>query len=92
MELTAVAIKVPESMHDFITENQCRDELVRNALILYPYIKDLTISHGRAAEILGIPKERLIALYGDMGIPYIDGDANMLNEELATYDAVRRKG
>lgn len=52
----------------------------------------MTISHGRAAEILGIPKEWLIALYGDMGIPYIDGDANMLNEELATYDAVRRKG
>ena len=29
-------------------------ELIRNALLLYPYILNLTISHGGAAEILGI--------------------------------------
>ena len=31
-------------------------ELVRNALLLYPYINDKTISHGKVAEILEISK------------------------------------
>jgi len=31
-----------------------------------------TISHGRAAEILGISKCELIELYGSEGFPYID--------------------
>ncbi|WP_294961226.1 UPF0175 family protein [uncultured Fibrobacter sp.] len=48
------------------------DELRRNALLLYPFIKNETISHGRAAEILGISKWELIKLYGSEGIPYID--------------------
>ena len=46
----------------------------RNAMFLYPYIQDLTISHGRAAEILGVRKTDLIEFYGSMGIPYL-GDA-----------------
>ena len=39
-----------------ITEN----ELIRKALSLYPYIQNQTISHGRAAELLGIRKSELI--------------------------------
>lgn len=34
-------------------------ELARNALLLYPYILNQTISHGGAAEILGIRKSEL---------------------------------
>lgn len=45
-----------------------RAELERNALLLYPYINDRTISHGKAAEILGIPKYDLIELYDHMGL------------------------
>ena len=38
-------------------------ELTRNALLLYPYILNQTISHGGAAEILGIKKAELIDNY-----------------------------
>ena len=41
------------------------------AMLLYPAIADMTISHGRAAELLGIPKWDLIELYANMGIPYL---------------------
>ncbi|MBQ4496348.1 MAG: UPF0175 family protein [Spirochaetaceae bacterium] len=49
-------------------------------MLLYPFIQNNTLSHGKAAEILGISKWSLIQLYGSMGIPYID----MEEAELAT--------
>lgn len=41
-------------------------------MMIYPYIKNLIISHGRAAEILGISKWELITLYDNMA--YLDQD------------------
>lgn len=70
-----------ESKSDAAKEN-----LVREAMDLLPYIENLTISHGRAAEILGISKEALIDLYGDMGIPYIKGDFHSIKKELKKCD------
>lgn len=46
-------------------------DLRGQAMLLYPAIADMTISHGRAAELLGIPKWDLIELYAGMGIPYL---------------------
>lgn len=64
-----------------------RAVLLRNAMLLYPYIKNDTISHGKAAEMLGIPKMELIELYGSLGIAYFD----MTEEELAEYLATLNK-
>ncbi len=54
--MTDVNIKVPDEMVIYINPKNKHSELVRNALLLYPYVSDNTISHGRAAEILGIHK------------------------------------
>ena len=43
--------------------------MIEVRLMLYSYIKDLTISHGRAAEILGIGKMEVMipgAVYDDL--------------------------
>lgn len=85
MELTNIEICVPKEMKTFLLNENASDELKRNALILYPYIKDLTISHGRAAEILGIPKWDLIELYEDMGLPYLDMDISEVEKEVDSY-------
>ena len=68
-----------------------KEELKRNALILYPYIKDLTISHGRAAEILGIRKLDLITLYNEIGLPYLNMDISEVEEDVKTYQAIQRR-
>ena len=60
MTFADVNIKVPEGMIMYLRPKNPRAELERNALLLYPYINDRTISHGKAAEILGIPKYDLI--------------------------------
>ena len=85
MELINIEICVPKEMKTFLLNENTSDELKRNALILYPYIKDLTISHGRAAEILGIPKWDLIELYEDMGLPYLDMDISEVEKEVDSY-------
>ena len=58
----SVTIKVPVGMSKYLVTMNPETELTRNALLLYPYILNQTISHGRAAEILGIRKSELIDL------------------------------
>ena len=60
-------------------------ELRRNALLLYPFIKNKTISHGRAAEILGISKCALIDLYDKEGFSYFDLNIAEVNKDVETY-------
>lgn len=49
----SVTINVPTGMAKYLVTLNPEAELTRNALLLYPYILNQTISHGRAAEILG---------------------------------------
>lgn len=85
MEFAKVEISVPKDMTAYMDIRNPEDELKRNALILYPYINDLTISHGRAAEMLGISKIDLIELYGSMGLPYLKEDISEVEEEDEDY-------
>ena len=76
-----IAIDIPVGMKDYI---QSSDSLRRNAFWLYLPIMDRRISHGKAAEILGISKLDLIDLYASMGLPYLDQTMDELDEDLAT--------
>ena len=79
--LKETVIKVPEKMIMYLNMSDPRDELERNAMILYPYIRNNTMSHGKAAEILGIHKWDLIELYNSLGFPYLS-DVNGFKEDL----------
>ena len=89
MTMTDVKIQVPDAMVSYVITNDEQSELTRNAMLLYPYIKDLTISHGKAAEILGIRKYELIDLYGKLGLPYLDQDINEIDEELQYWKEMK---
>ncbi len=79
-----VNMEIPEEMVSFVMKKDKEKQLERNAMMLYPYVHDGIISHGRAAEILGIFKTDLIVLYGRMGLPYIEMTDDEIEEELAT--------
>lgn len=66
-------------------------ELTRNALLLYPYILNQTISHGRAAEILGIKKSELIDIYDKLGYSYLDMTMDKLDSELETFRQLKNR-
>ena len=66
-------------------------EITRNELLLYPYILNQTISHGRAAEILGIRKSELIDLYDKLGYSYFDMTMDDLDDELNTFRELKKK-
>lgn len=57
--------------------------------MLYPYIRDNIISHGKAAEILGIPKYDLIEIYDHLGLAYLDMDISEIEEELMNWDKIK---
>lgn len=93
MELKKIEINVPEEMVPFMLLTDGEAQLKRNAMLLYPYIQDCTISHGKAAEILGIHKIDLIALYGRMGLPYFQEENVDLDTDILAIKNMRgRKG
>ena len=82
MEMISVPITFPKDMAPFLEGDQAQ-EFKRNAMILYPYIQDMTISHGRAAEILGVNKLDLIDFYDSVGLPYLNQSIEDLEAEMA---------
>lgn len=87
----SVTIKVPVGMSKYLLTMTPEAERVRNALLLYPYILNQTISHGYAAEILGIRKSELIDLYDKLGYSYFDMTFDELDDELNTFRQLKQK-
>ena len=86
-----ITIEVPVGMSKYLEVINPELEFTRNALLLYPYILNQTISHGRAAEILGIRKSELIALYDKLGYSYFDIIQDDLDDELNTFRELKKK-
>ena len=82
--MAVVSMEIPDEMIEFAIPSNKDEQLKINAMILYPYIQQGTISHGRAAEILGIFKMDLIVLYGKLGLPCIEMTDDEIEEELET--------
>ena len=80
--------KVMEDMSTYVNDVDYEQAFERNAMLLYPFIRNLTISHGRAAEILGVHKTDLIEFYDSMGIPYLNQSEEDLMADLATLDRI----
>lgn len=87
----SVTIRVPVGMSKYLTAMNPETELTRNALLLYPYILNQTISHGAAAEILGIRKSELIDIYDNLGYSYFDMTMDDLDSELETFRQLKKK-
>lgn len=86
-----ITIKVPAGMKKYVADTNVEMELTRNALLLYPYIANQTISHGRAAEILGIRKSELIDIYDKLGYSYFDMTMDDLDAELKTFRQLKEE-
>lgn len=88
MNLVNANIKVPEGMIPYLDSQSTGMELLRNALILYPYVINGTISHGKAADILGIFKYELIEVYNSIGLPYISMDIKEVESEVEEWKRI----
>lgn len=91
MTTESVTINVPIGMSKYLINVNPETELLRNALLLYPYILNQTMSHGYAAEILGIRKSELIDIYDKLGYSYYDMTMDDLDEELNTFRYLKKK-
>lgn len=91
MTMQAVSINIPDTMVEYATPQNESTQLMRNAMILFPYIQNETISHGKAAQILGIHKIDLIAMYSTLGIPYLDQTKEELESDLSVLKNLRSR-
>ena len=88
----SITIHVPVEMRKYLEELSPESELRRNAPLLYPYILNQSISHGRAAEILGIGKSELLDIYDKLGYSYLDLIQDELEDDIDTYLQLKKKG
>ena len=88
MRTVSIQMAVPEEMAIYLEREDNKQSFERNAMLLYPFIHDLTISHGRAAEILGVHKTDLIEFYDSIGIPYLNQSKDDLMNDLTTMDRI----
>lgn len=91
MTMTKVEIDVPEEIVPYTVLEDKEALMIRNAMLVYPYIKSGVLSHGKAAEMIGIHKIDLITLYGRLGLPYFDETEEELEEDLAVLKKLRGK-
>lgn len=91
MEMVSIKINVPKDMALLVDKLDPEMELERNAMMLYPFIQDVSISHGRAAELLGVHKLDLIEFYNKMGLLYLRPTEEELDEEPASYRAFKKR-
>ena len=89
MVMTKVEFDVPEDIVPYTVPEDTEAQLVRNAMLVYPYIKNGVISHGKAAEMLGIFKIDLIMLYGKLGLPYFDESKEEFESDLEVLKSLR---
>lgn len=82
--MTTVSFDVPAELADLLNRSS-QDQFERNAMLILPFVQNQTVSHGRAAEILGVHKLELIAFYGKLGLPYLDMSEDELKAERAVY-------
>lgn len=87
-----IEIEIPEEMKLYVECKNPEEILQRNASLIYPYILNQSISHGKAAEILGISKLDLIDIYAKMGFSYFDMIMDDLDEELETFKSLNITG
>ena len=90
MKTVNVQLTVQEGMAPFLDDTERDHSFERNAMMLYPFIQKQTISHGRAAEILGVHKFDLIDFYASLGMPYLHQSVAELEEELADIRSFER--
>ena len=86
MKTMNVQMNVPVGMSPYLNSDDAEIAFAMNAMMLYPLIKNLTISHGKAADILGVHKTDLIEFYGAMGIPYLDQSEEELLADVTNID------
>lgn len=89
MVMADVNISVPKSIVQYTMVEDKNMQLLRNAMLVFPYIQNDTISYGKAAELLGMNKLDLISLYGSLGITYLDQSEEELDSDILAIQKVR---
>lgn len=62
------------------------------ALLMYPQIKNGTLSHGKVAELLGVNKYDLIDWYDELGIPYYNISPEDVEKDMQNIEKMTEQG
>lgn len=92
MDMVNVNVNIPKELAPFMALEKEDERALRNAMILYPFIQKGIISHGYAAQILGLSKRDLIELYGSLELPYFMQSEEELQSDLHTLKEIRGRG
>ena len=79
-----ITFDMPEAVAQYVDFSSQDYQLKMQELVLFDLIRQGRLSFGRAAELLGIGKIKLITDLGQMGLPYFDMTIEEVLEDAAT--------
>ena len=89
MQTHRLEIEIPEILMDYL---QMDDEKIKNRiykLLIIDLVCNGIISHGKAAELVGLDKLSFIEEIGRLGIPYFDIDiSEIINDSKMVEDTI----
>lgn len=85
VQVNPYAVKQTKELHTYYTTRP----FLAIQYMMYPFISDNTISHGKAAEILGVSKYELIEIYDNIGLAYLSMDIEEVEEEVLNWKKLR---
>ena len=87
-----VTLDVPETMKHYVDFADSGYQFKVKELMMFELIRQGKLSFGKAAELLGIPKMRLITDLGQFGLPYFDMPAGEVLEDATAARKVAEGG
>lgn len=79
---------IPYSLLCHDTKTFISQEKIKDVLLVYPLVENGTLSHGKAASILGMSKWEYIELLANIGIPYFTQDIEEVNKDVGTLKEI----
>ena len=89
MTYSTIPIRVPTEMAPYLQPRAPRGGAHPQCPAPLPRCPGKTISHGRAAEILGITNWELLELYNSFGLAYLDMDISEVEADLANWERLK---
>lgn len=75
-------MELPDTVADAMKAPGYDKIVSQKAIFLRPYIDKGLLSHGKAAELIGMNKLDLIFLYGELGYAYFDMNSDELEADI----------
>ena len=86
--MAPVQVELDSDVVALLEEFQRPVQIAARELIVLELYREGLVSSGKAAELMGMPRDAFIRRAGTLGIPYFQIDGEQLRQELSASESI----